>query len=69
MGHLTAPPRPLTLIAQGPTNTEIAAHPHPGPQTIKTHVSNTLTELGVRDRTQAVIAAHHSGLIQPARPT
>lgn len=59
----------LTLLAQGLTNAEIAAHLHLGLQTIKTHVSNTLTKLGVRDRTQAVIAAYDSGLIQPARPT
>lgn len=59
----------LTLMAQGLTNAEIATHLHLGLQTVKTHVSNTLTKLGVRDRTQAVIAAYDSGLIQPARPT
>ncbi|GAA1116695.1 response regulator [Nocardiopsis metallicus] len=58
----------LTLIAQGLTNAEIATHLHLGLQTVKTHVSNTLTKLGVRDRTQAVIAAYDSGLIRPGNP-
>ncbi|MEV2276898.1 response regulator transcription factor [Nocardiopsis sp. NPDC049922] len=55
----------LTLMAQGHTNAEIATHLHLGLQTVKTHVSNTLAKLGVRDRTQAVIAAYDSGLIHP----
>lgn len=59
----------LTLIAQGLTNAEIATHLHLGVQTIKTHVSNTLTKLGVRDRTQAVIAAYDAGLIHPRHHT
>ncbi|GAB3716863.1 response regulator [Nocardiopsis nanhaiensis] len=59
----------LTLMAQGLTNNEIAHHLHLGVQTVKTHVSNILTKLGVRDRTQAVIAAYDSGLIRPGTPT
>ncbi|WP_017568873.1 response regulator [Nocardiopsis halotolerans] len=55
----------LTLMAQGLTNAEIADHMILGVQTIKTHVSHILTKLGVRDRTQAVIAAYDSGLIRP----
>ena len=58
----------LTLMAQGLTNAEIADHLFLGVQTIKTHVSHILTKLGVRDRTQAVIAAYDSGLIRPATP-
>lgn len=57
----------LTLVAQGLTNTEIAQHLHLGTETVKTHVSNILTKLGARDRTQAVIAAYDSGLVQARR--
>jgi DNA-binding NarL/FixJ family response regulator len=35
------------------------------PLTTKTHVSRILTKLGVRDRTQLVIAAYESGLVLP----
>ncbi|WP_433701503.1 response regulator [Nocardiopsis sp. CA-288880] len=55
----------LTLMAQGMTNAEIADRLFLGVQTVKTHVSNTLTKLGARDRTQAVIAAYDAGLIRP----
>ncbi|WP_306367524.1 response regulator transcription factor [Nocardiopsis sp. CC223A] len=57
----------LTLIAQGLTNTEIAHHLHLGTETVKTHVSNILTKLDARDRTQAVIAAYDAGLVQARR--
>jgi DNA-binding NarL/FixJ family response regulator len=38
-----------------------------GEGTIKTHVSNVLTKLGLRDRMQAVIFAYESGLIEPGQ--
>ncbi|TDD98226.1 response regulator [Jiangella asiatica] len=55
----------LRLMAAGLSNAEIAGHLVVGVETVKTHVGNVLTKLGVRDRTQAVIAAYESGFISP----
>ncbi|WP_141887189.1 response regulator [Leucobacter komagatae] len=48
----------LVLLAEGRTNAEIAAELFLGEATVKTHVSNVLQKLGVRDRLQAVVWAH-----------
>jgi DNA-binding NarL/FixJ family response regulator len=57
----------LSLLATGKSNSELAAHLYLGEGTIKTHVSNVLTKLGLRDRMQAVVFAYESGLIEPGR--
>lgn len=53
----------LRLIALGATNREIAAQLVISEGTVKSHVSNILNRLGLRDRTQAALYARDHQLI------
>jgi DNA-binding NarL/FixJ family response regulator len=54
----------LRLIARGKTNDEIASELIISEATVKTHVSNLLTKLSLRDRVQAVVFAYESRIVQ-----
>lgn len=53
----------LRLIARGETNREIAEKLVISEGTVKNHISNILSHLGLRDRTQAAIYAREYGLL------
>lgn len=53
----------LRLMAGGYSNKEIANSLNVAEGTVKNHVSNILSKLGVRDRTRAVLKAFELGLV------
>ena len=61
--HLTEREREiLALVARGASNRPIAENLYLTEGTVKNHMSNILSKLGVRDRTQAAIKAKELGL-------
>ena len=54
----------LELIVRGMGNKQIAGELHIAEYTVKNHVKNVLSKLGVDDRTQAATSALQRGIIQ-----
>ena len=54
----------LALIVRGMGNKQIAGELHIAEYTVKNHVKNVLSKLGVDDRTQAATSALQRGIIQ-----
>ena len=52
----------LRLLARGYSNAEIGRDLFIGDTTVKTHITHILQKLGLRDRVQAVVLAHETGL-------
>ena len=69
LDRLTSRERQVLIhVAQGLTNSEIAAAMFLSEATVKTHLGRVLAKLDLRDRVQAVIFAYQAGLAHSQRP-
>ncbi|MEZ0091921.1 response regulator [Streptacidiphilus sp. EB129] len=55
----------LLLVAEGLSNAEIGESLAVADTTVKTHVQNMLSKLGLRNRVQLAIVAYDTGLVRP----
>jgi DNA-binding NarL/FixJ family response regulator len=62
----------LALVGTGLSNAEIAEELHVGVTTVKSHMAAAMEKLGLRNRIQAAVVAHRTGLVdasfRPVRP-
>ncbi|MGP3931866.1 response regulator [Nonomuraea sp. KM88] len=62
----------LALVGAGLSNAEIAEELYVGVTTVKTHIAAAMDKLGLRNRIQAAVVAHRTGLVdasfRPVRP-
>ena len=58
----------LRLVARGMSNGEISRELVVSEATVKTHVVRIFAKLGLRDRTQAAVAAYEHGLVAAHAP-
>jgi DNA-binding NarL/FixJ family response regulator len=61
----------LILVAQGMSNTEVAAELGLREVTVRTHLARVMAKLEVQEKSQAVAVAYQTGLVQssPPRPS